>query len=633
MQNLLQDFYTLLAQDARLISQDGALLKNLIIELGLKLDPDLLRLLLSHDRIKRHFFAEVDGIGNDAPLLVFDKDRFLQFVNNKEFLPDSYTAFKNKIGLSDDGGATYLSRQRDVTLVWPYKDCVLEGGQTQEDAKRDEVFWNTTLAPDDIDRLLDPKVLTGWRRIDAEGEHPVADLRPDDNLIIKGNNLLVMHSLVRRFGGRVKLIYIDPPYNTGNDSFGYNDRFNHSTWLTFMQNRLEVAKHLLKREGVIFIQITDQEMPYLRVLSDQVFGRNNFVEQIIWKKRGGAPNDKQIGAIHEYIVVYAKDTDSVQLYRQPRSDEQLSRYQNPDNHPKGLWAPDNLMANVKGGRYVKSLYYPIINSQTGEKHYPSSDGNWRYSQEKVKALLANNEIYFGADGTGRPKLKRFLCDVQEGVPFNTLWVDIPQGVSGTQEIKKLFGSVNLFDTPKPEGLISQVLQLGTIEGDLVIDFFLGSGTTAAVAHKMGRQYIGVEQMDYLETTTIPRLQKVIAGEQGGISQDVSWQGGGDFVVCELLQWNERYVQRIQAAASTEALSAVWQEMQARAFLSYRVDVAAINAHAEDFAALTLEEQKRFLLETLDANALYINLSEVDDSDYAIGAQDKRLNAQFYGAVD
>ncbi len=629
MQNLLQDMYTLLSQDVRLIAQDGVLLRNLVIELGLKLDPDLLRLLLSHDRIRRHFFAEVDGVGESAPLLVFDQDKFLHFVNNKAFLPDSYTAFKNKIGLSDDGGASYLSRRRDVTLVWPYKDCVLEGGQTREEAKRAETFWNTTLAPDDIDRLLDPKVLTNFRRYDAQGEHPATDLRPDDNLILKGNNLLTLHSLLPRFGGQVKLIYIDPPYNTGTDSFGYNDRFNHSTWLTFMRNRLEVARALLSTEGIILIQITDQEMPYLRVLLDELFGRENFVEQIVWKKRGGAPNDKQIGAIHEYISVYAKDINAAELFRQPRSEEQLLRYQNPDNHPKGPWAPDNLMANVKGGRYVQSLYYPIVNPHTGEEHYPSSGGNWRYNREKVEALLANNEIYFGLDGKGRPKLKRFLCDVQKGVPFDTLWVDTPQGVSGTQEIKELFGSVNLFDTPKPEGLIAQILQLGTREGDLVLDFFLGSGTTAAVAHKMGRQYIGIEQMDYIETITIERLKKVIAGESNGISQAVDWQGGGDFVYCELRQWNERYVQRIQAATSTESLWALWQELQAQAFLSYRVEVAAINAHAPDFAALTLEEQQRFLLETLDQNALYVNLSELDDADYAVSAADKRLNAQFY----
>ena len=270
MQNLFEDLKHLLAQDERLTTEDGKLLKNLIVELGLKLDADLLHLLLSHDRIKQHFFAEVDG------MLVFDKDRFLQFVSNKQFLPDSYTAFKNKIGLSDDGGETYLSRQRDVALVWPYKDCVLEGGQTKEDAKRDEIFWNTTLAPDDVDRLLDPKVFTNFRRVDAEGEHPVTELQPTDNLIIKGNNLLALHSLTRRFGGKVKLIYIDPPYNTGNDSFGYNDSFTHSTWLTFMRNRLEIARDLLHKNGSIWINIDDDGAHYLKDTVGELSGRVRF---------------------------------------------------------------------------------------------------------------------------------------------------------------------------------------------------------------------------------------------------------------------------------------------------------------------------------------------------------------------
>ena len=204
MQNLLNDLKELLKQDDRLMVEDE-LLKNKIIELALKLDENLIRLLLSHSRLRQHFFAEVDRV------LVFDKQKFLQFVSNKAFLPDSYTAFKNKIGLTDDGGTTYLSRHRDVVLAWPYKDCVLEGGQTEEDAKRDEIFWNETLAPDDIDRLLDPKVLTNFRRIDANGDHPATEIAETDNLIIKGNNLLALHALTRRFGGKVKLIYIDPP--------------------------------------------------------------------------------------------------------------------------------------------------------------------------------------------------------------------------------------------------------------------------------------------------------------------------------------------------------------------------------------------------------------------------------------
>ena len=200
---------------------------------------------------------------------------------------------------------------------------------------------------------------------------------------------------------------------------------------------------------------------------------------------------------------------------------------------------------------------------------------------------------------------------------------------GTDEIVELFGE-KVFAYPKNELLMQRIIEYTTRQDDIVLDFFLGSGTTTAVAHKMGRRYVGVEQMDYLETTTVPRLEKVIAGEQGGISKDVDWHGGGDFVVCELMQWNGRYVQRVQAAASAEELWDLWQEMQAQAFLSYKVDVAAVNEHAEDFADLTLEEQKRFLLETLDHNALYVNFSEIDDADYAVSEEDKRLNIQFYG---
>lgn len=213
----------------------------------------------------------------------------------------------------------------------------------------------------------------------------------------------------------------------------------------------------------------------------------------------------------------------------------------------------------------------------------------------------------------------------------TIWLrdEVGDNQDSKREIKALLDS-GLFSTPKPERLLQRILHIGSNEGDLVLDFFAGSGTTGAVALKMGRRFVLVEQMDYLETTTIPRLQKVIAGEQGGISQDVGWQGGGDFVACELLQWNERYVQRIQAAASAAELWDIWQEMQSHGFISYRVDVAAVNANAADFAALALDEQKRFLLETLDHNALYVNLSEMDDADYAVSDADKRLNAQFYG---
>ena len=235
MQNLLDDLTALLQAEQAFIS-DGAILKNAVIEAALNMDARLLELLMQSDTIKAHFFTEVAGA------LVFDKVKFQDFVSNKAFLPDSFTAYRNRIGLTDRRG-DYLSQSRDVVLAWPYKDCVLEGGMTKEDRGRNEVFWNTTLAPDDITRLFEPKVLTGWERWDAEAvadgnAKPVVEVSEDDNLLIKGNNLLALHSLKARFAGKIDCIYIDPPYNTDNDSFRYNDRFNHSSWLTFMRNRL-----------------------------------------------------------------------------------------------------------------------------------------------------------------------------------------------------------------------------------------------------------------------------------------------------------------------------------------------------------------------------------------------------------
>jgi len=269
--NLLDELKSLLMKDKRLITDDK-LLKNKIIELALKLDKNLIGLLLKNKRVKKHFFTEVDKT------LIFDKEKFMKFIDNKEFLPDSYTAFKNKIGLTTNG--KYITKSKEVVLSWPYKDCILEGGQEREDEKREEIFHNEILAPDEIDRLLDPKVFTNFKRINSKGKHKVTEINANDNLIIKGNNLLILNSLKKKFAGQVKLIYIDPPYNTGNDEFRYNDNFNHSTWLAFMKNRLEIAEKILRPDGLIFIQCDDVEHAYLKVLTDEIFGREKFVSSI-----------------------------------------------------------------------------------------------------------------------------------------------------------------------------------------------------------------------------------------------------------------------------------------------------------------------------------------------------------------
>jgi len=313
MQNLMNDLTKLFQKDERIFA-DGKLLKNKLTELALKLDQLLIELLLSDNKAKEHFFIE-KTVKKDK-VLVFDKDKFISFVNNKEFLPDSFTSFKNKIGLMTNGD--YLKEKGDVVLAWAYKDCVLEGGQDKEDQKRDEIFYNETLSPDEIDRLFEPKVLTNFKKYNSKGEYSLAGFNGDDNLIIKGNNLLALHCLKQNFRGQIKLIYIDPPFNTGNDSFKYNDKFNHSTWLSFMKNRLEIAKELLSPEGSIYVHLDYNEAHYCKVLMDEVFGQNKFQREIIWR----------IGWVSGYktaIKNYIRNHDTVLFYSMKENDVSFNK--------------------------------------------------------------------------------------------------------------------------------------------------------------------------------------------------------------------------------------------------------------------------------------------------------------------
>ena len=331
------------------------------------------------------------------------------------------------------------------------------------------------------------------------------------NLMIEGDNLEVLKLLQKSYAGKVKLIYIDPPYNTGKD-FVYPDDYRdnirnyleltgqidggnrkmssnsetsgrfHTNWLNMIYPRLKLARNLLNSQGVICISIDDGELAGLRVICDEIFGEECFAATIAWKKRSTPPNDRVVGAQHDYIVVYTRNPD-LGLRLRRRSAEQLARYKNPDNHPKGRWAPGDLMANVKGGRYVESLYFPIVNPRTGEEFYPSSQGNWRFNREKIQCLLDNNEIYFGGDDKGRPKLKRFLCDIKEGITWTTLWDFVPANSEGSKEMTEAFGNLAVFENPKPVGLLQSIIQLGGSKNGIVLDFFAGSGTTGAAVLK------------------------------------------------------------------------------------------------------------------------------------------------------
>ena len=328
------------------------------------------------------------------------------------------------------------------------------------------------------------------------------------NAIIEGENLEVLKLLLNAYRGQVKCIYIDPPYNTGND-FVYKDNFYadrrayweqtgvteagvkmstntradgrfHSNWLNMIYPRLLVARQLLRDDGVIFVSIDDNEVTHLRKVMDEVFGEGNFLAQILWKKRSTPPNDKVIGANHDYIVCYAHSFDQVSLNLRARGDKQLARFQNPDNHPKGLWAPGDLTANVKGGRFVESLYFSIVNPDTGQEHYPGTEeskSNWRFNRNRINQLLKNKEIYFGDDSKGRPKLKRFLSEIKQGMAYPTIWDFVPFNTKGTAEIESIFSSGRIFDNPKPTGLLLEICRLATDRDSLVVDFFGGSGST------------------------------------------------------------------------------------------------------------------------------------------------------------
>ena len=600
---------------------DGALNKNKLAELARKYDAKLLELLMSDEEVKNHFFTNIqDGV------LVFKKDVFLQFLNNKEFLPDSFTAYKTKIGLATENGQ-YLTENNNIVLNFPYKDCVLEGGQTKEDSQRQEVFFNETLAPTEITRLLDNKVLTNFKRYDKDGEHEVTELNDGDNLIIKGNNLIALHSLKKRFAGKVKLIYIDPPYNTGKDSFNYNDHFNHSSWLTFMKNRLKVAWELLSDDGTIWISIDDSESHYLKVLADGIFGRENFLNEIIWQRAYAPVNlKKTFSRSHDAILVYAKNNSSEkELNKLQRDEAANSRYKNPDNDPRGPWKSDNFSV----GPAVMSNIYEIT-TPGGRSVYPPKGRSWLLSQDRFKEFVKDNRIWFGNDGNNVPSIKRFLSEVKDGIVAQTLWTyqEVGHNQDAKKEIKNLFDGQAVFGTPKPEKLIQRIIQLGSNEGDLVLDFFMGSATTQAVAHKMNRRYIGIEQMDYIETVSVERLKKVIAGEQGGISKDVDWQGGGSFVYCELKNDAQEFKNQVQAATTAEQLVELLNFAKQSSFLSYRIDPKKLKE--SEFKQLSLAQQKQILLEILDNNNLYVNHSDIDDVSYGISDDDKKLNHEFYG---
>lgn len=623
---LYQTLESQLKKEPNYVSDNGELKKWVVLNKAQNFDEELIGLLLDNSDLKQKFFIEIKST------LIFNQNLFIQFLEQKNYLNDSYTQFKNKLGLSIDG--KYLKQRNEVALVWPFKDCILEGGQSREEDKREEIFFNETLAQDEITELLDPKVLTNAKVFDKDGEKDFSQFKRNengtitDNLIIKGNNLLALHSLKKEFAGKVKLIYIDPPYNTGNDGFKYNDNFNHSTWLTFMKNRLTVARELLSNDGVIFVQCDDNEQAYLKILMDEIFVRENFVSSIVWKGRGGRQDSKFIAQIHETIISFSKNISELELFKVTVEDD--SNYLLKDT--KGNYKIQLIRKWGSNSRRIDrpNLFYGI--EFKGEMVFPilpdGNDGCWRWGQTKLRKAIEDDEVVL-IEKEGRKELyeKIYEKDGTKQVVFNS-WIDESFTGQGAKTIQNIFNS-KVFDYPKPEQLIAKFIEISTLENDIVLDYHLGSGTTAATAHKMNRQYIGIEQMDYVETVAVERLKKVIDGEQGGISKSVDWQGGGSFIYLELKKYNQTFIEKIDEAKNSESLLQIWEEMKAKSFLNYNVDIKKQEQHIEDFKLLSLKKQKQHLCELLNKNQLYVNLSSLNDENFECTAEEKNLNRDFY----
>lgn len=690
----------ILKEDARIWDED-ILDYPQLFELARKYDKDLLEALFNNKDSKNKFFVQV----GDSHVFKYNDFRFYLEENQ---VNNSFTQYANKIGLSSQG--EQLSDSTDYVLDWPYKDCVLEGGMSSEEVKdvyikrqkettpgkmdksgniistektevtfseakrkREEIFYNNIIADKEIDRLLDKKALKNFTRYTANGEEAVKEIKRGEdgtikeNLLIKGNNLLALHSLKEQFAGKVKLIYIDPPYNTGED-FQYNDKFNHSTWLTFMKNRLEVAKEFLREDGMIFVQIDHRMQAHLKLLLEEIFDTGEFKSLITLKIKGGGGvgGDDFIFDSSEYIYIYSKNKNLKII-----SEREISEYlpENEKDYTKLFHVNDegSRIKTIKGGKVgdievfkhkdwsyenikpnqrSKELYYKNVESIISTTN-PQGGLMRRILPDFPKDKTDLYSIkYTPTRGKNKGKITteyiiggrlviwlKNVVKVQDKSLFkltrlNNIW-DIDSWYKGIH----LEGKVKFPNGKKPEKLLKKIIELSTNEDDLIMDFFLGSGTTAAVAHKLNRQYIGIEQMDYDENNSVIRLNNVITEDNSGISKEVGWKGGGEFIYLELAEYNEEARNKIDACKTYKELKKIFTELSDHYFLNYNVSVKQFNDQIlddKDFQELPLEKQKTLFKALLDNNQLYIPYAEQEDGKYKLSKEDQELTIKFYG---
>ena len=678
--NLFLTLENQLKKEPNFVTDAGELKKWVVLNKANNFDVELIELLLENSDLKNKFFIKV------KESLVFNQSLFVQFLEQKNFLNDSYTQFKNKVGLTIDG--KYLKQQNNIALVWPFKDCILEGGQSREEDNKEEIFFNEILAQDEITQLLEPKVITNAKRFNSNEEKKLLNINRDengiirDNIIIKGNNLLCLHSLEQEFVGKIKFIYVDPPYNTGGaaNTFKYNNTFNHSTWLTFMQNRISIARKLLTDNGAICIAIDDEEYAHLKILCDEILGRENYIGTIVVQSNPrGRTTNSHFATCHEYALFYAKKIDGVEVNNQTLTDEQEEDFDDLDKDGKFRFLPfrrsggtstpeerpnsefalyfsknEKKIIAVGGERLGNnlSIYKPqkILQLDKNEEIIEINPNDflqknksdiieilpidvlgkrrvWRWSDRKRILISAKNGEFKVIIKEDRYTVQ--LKDrIKEGRKPKTIWSDSKYDASahGTILLKKIFDGEKLFNYPKSIHTVKDAVEIFTdpYAKDIVLDVFAGSGTTAHAVLDLNkeddgnRQYIIAEQLDYIETVTTKRVQKIMAQNNSE-----------DFIYLELKKYNQKFIEQIDEAADQKTLIKIWEEMKSKSFLNYNIDMKKQDENIEEFKNLDLISQKKYLCELLDKNQLYVNLSSLNDKDFNCSEDEKKINKEFY----
>jgi adenine-specific DNA-methyltransferase len=696
-----QQLEELFKTDPRLIDEQHELNLTLLRELADKVDEQLIELLLSNPETKKKFFINVKDV------LVF-KNHDFKFYLDANQIDNSYTAYENKIGLSSN--SRLLKDIDDVVLNFPYKDCVLEGGQSTEEGTdeyyeyddeskkyevyeslRKEIFFNEILAQDEIDRLFEPKAFTNIQYFSSKGKEKFSSFNRNeegiikDNLIIKGNNLLAIHSLKEEFAGKIKLIYIDPPYNTagGNNTFAYNNNFNHSAWLTFMKNRIEIAKDLLTDDGVIAIAIDDEEYAHLKVLCDDIFKRENYIGTIVVQSNPrGRTTNTYFATCHEYTLFYGKNISEVVINFMMLTKEQELDFDNNDetgnyrllpfrrsggtstpkerensefslyysinkkniiavggkrkfSYPKEYVAENILFLDNKGimiaedvdsflGKHNKDIVELMPIDTAGKRRV------WRWADrlEILKAAKAGDFNVVIEQGKFTVQLKDRIKD---GRRPKTIWSNSKYDASsnGTMLLKKLFNGEKVFSYPKSLYAVKDTIEIITERGgdDIILDFFGGSGTTAQAVLDLNsedngsRRFILCEQMDYVESITTKRVQKIIKNKKSG-----------SFIYLELKKWNEEAKEKILSCNSFKDLKKLFSELVDKYFLNYNVRIKEFQEvilSEKTFQELPLKKQQEMFIKMLDLNQLYVNASEMEDKKYGLSKEEIDLTKNFY----